>query len=94
MSSESSLPNTRRIAARVGLAISAVAATAALAAPAFADTSTPAQAAEISAAHDNRHRDHHPGSRHRNHHGNHRNHQAPLLDNYRPTFPLPRTGSW
>ncbi|GAD83358.1 hypothetical protein FEK33_21190 [Nocardia asteroides NBRC 15531] len=90
MSSESSLQNTRRIAARVVLAISAVAATAALAAPAFADTGTPAQADEISAAHDNRHRDHHPGSRH----GNHRNHQAPLLNNYRPTFPLPRTGSW
>ena len=88
MNSESSLRHTRRIAARVGLAIAAVATTAALAAPAFADTSTPTQAGEISAAH-NRHRDHHPGSRH----GNHRNHQAPLLDNYRPTFPLPRTGS-
>lgn len=90
MNSEYPLRSTRRIATRVGLAALAVAATTALAAPAFADADTPAQAGEISAAHDNRHRDHHPGSRH----GNHRNHQSPLLNNYRPTFPLPRTGSW
>ncbi|WP_280363406.1 hypothetical protein [Nocardia abscessus] len=90
MNSEYSLRGTRRIAARVGIAISAFAVTSALAAPAFADTGTPAPSTEISAAHDTRHRDRHPGSRH----GNPRTHQAPLLNNNRPTFPLPRTGSW
>ncbi|MBC7299764.1 MULTISPECIES: hypothetical protein [Nocardia] len=90
MNSEYSRRGTRRIAIRVGLAISALAATAALAAPAFADAGVAASATEIAAAHDVGRRDHHPGSRH----GNHRNHQAPLLNNHRPSFPLPRTGSW
>ncbi|AVH20824.1 hypothetical protein IU443_24295 [Nocardia farcinica] len=90
MNTKSSPQSTRRIATSVGLAIFTVAATATLASPALADAGTTASATEVSAAHDNRHRDHHPGSRH----GNHRNHQAPLLNNYRPGFPLPRTGSW
>ncbi|MEV0768564.1 hypothetical protein [Nocardia salmonicida] len=90
MNSEFPLRGTRRIATRVGLAIFVAAATATIAAPAFADTGSPAPATEVAAAHDNRHRDRHPGS----HHRNHRNHQAPLLNNYRPGFPLPRTGSW